>query len=164
MSAGYQWTRGFQLNRPIDINTTDPVLLTAHEASAVAGGLTTPGSNLLGIIVPSTPNGTCTGGIPVFNVPGGGSIAFATPTGQPLAPGALGLGYTGASCGGAPVGFIGTPSFFNFFRKSGPNPSFAAGVGAALSQNPAQPCFGVPANLLFTCGFSLQHGLAHPAG
>jgi hypothetical protein len=163
MSAGYQWTRGIHLNRPIDINPTDPVLLTSNEASAVAVGLATSGSNPLGVIVPSTPNGTCTGGIPVFNVPGGGSIAFATPTGQPLAPGALGLGYTGASCGGTPVGFIGTPAFFNYFRKSGPNPSFATGVGAALS-GPGGPCNGVPSNLLLTCGFSVQQSLAQAAG
>ena len=158
MSAGYQWTRGIHLNRPVDINPTDPVLLTSNEASAVAVGLTTPGSNPLGVIVPSTPNGTCTGGIPVFNVPGGGSIAFATPTGQPLAPGALGLGYTGPSCGGSPVGFIGTPAFFNYFRKSGPNPSFAAGVASVAPQ-----CAGVPANLLFSCGFAVQQALAHAA-
>jgi hypothetical protein len=158
LSAGYQWTRGIHLNRPVDINPTDPVLLTSNEASAVAVGLTTPGSNPLGVIVPSTPNGVCTGGIPVFNVPGGGSIAFATPTGQPLAPGALGLGYTGPSCGGAPVGFIGTPAFFNYFRKSGPNPSFAAGVASVAPQ-----CAGVPANLLFGCGFAVQQALAHAA-
>ena len=158
MSAGYQWTRGIHLNRPIDINPTDPVLLTSNEAGAVAVGLTTPGSNPLGVIVPSTPNGVCAGGIPVFNVPGGGSIAFATPTGQPLAPGALGLGYTGPSCGGSPVGFIGTPAFFNYFRKSGPNPSFAAGVGSVAPQ-----CAGVPANLLFSCGFAVQQALAHAA-
>jgi hypothetical protein len=158
MSAGYQWTRGIHLNRPVDINPTDPVLLTSNEASAIAVGLSTPGSNPLGIVVPSTPNGVCAGGIPVFNVPGGGSIAFATPTGQPLAPGALGLGYTGPSCGGSPVGFIGTPAFFNYFRKSGPNPSFAAGVASVAPQ-----CAGVPANLLFSCGFAVQQALAHAA-
>jgi len=36
------------------------------------------------------------------------------------------LGYTGQNCGGSPVGFVATPAFFNFFRPSGPNPSFAA--------------------------------------
>jgi hypothetical protein len=158
LSAGYQWTRGTHLNRPIDINPTNPVLLTSNEASAIAVGLSSPGSNPLGVIVPSTPNGVCAGGIPVFNISGGGSIAYATPTGQPLAPGALGLGYTGQSCGGTPVGFIGTPAFFNYFRTSGPNPSFAAGVASVAPQ-----CAGVPANLLFSCGFAVQQALARAA-
>jgi hypothetical protein len=163
-SAGYQWTRGTHLNRPIDINPTDPVLLTSNEANAVAVGLVTPGSNPLGVVVPSTPNTTCNFGpgplsiIPAVNT-SSGSIAFATPTGQALAPGALGLGFTGPGCTGTPVGLIGTPAFFNYFRKSGPNPSFATGVGAALSF-PGGPCNGLPA---FNCGFSVQQSLAHAA-
>ena len=28
LSVGYQCTRGLHLNRPVDINSTDPVLLT----------------------------------------------------------------------------------------------------------------------------------------
>src|SRR5260221_3567402 len=35
MSAGYQWTRGTHLNRPIDVNPTDPVLLTSNLANAI---------------------------------------------------------------------------------------------------------------------------------
>jgi len=168
LSAGYQWTRGIHLNRPIDINPTDPVLLTSNEASAVAAGLVSPGSNPLGVIVPSTPNTTCNFGpgplsaIPAVNT-STGSIAFATPAGQPLAPGALGLGFTGPSCSGNLVGLIGTPAFFNYFRKSGPNPSFATGVGAALI-GLNQPCHNVPANLLFSCGFAVQQSLAAAAG
>lgn len=165
MSAGYQWTRGIHLNRPIDINPTDPVLLTSNEANAIAAGLSTPGSNPLGVVVPSTPNTSCNfgfGAIPAVNT-STGSIAFATPTGQALAPGALGLGFTGPGCTGNPVGLIGTPAFFNYFRKSGPNPSFATGVGAALS-GPGGACNGVPANLLFSCGFSVQQALAQAAG
>src|SRR5256885_3603321 len=43
-----------------------------------------------------------------------------------IAPGALGQGFAAASCNpAAAVGFVGTPAFFNFFRPSGPNPSFA---------------------------------------
>jgi hypothetical protein len=168
MSAGYQWTRGTHLNRPVDINPTDPVLLTSNEASAVAAGLVAPGSNPLGVVVPSTPNTTCNFGpgplsaILAANT-STGSIAFATPAGQALAPGALGLGFTGPGCSGTPVGLVGTPAFFNYFRKSGPNPSFATGVGAALS-GPGAPCNGVPANLLLSCGFAVQQSLAAAAG
>lgn len=124
-SAGYQWTKGLHLYRPVDVNPINPALLTSNDASAIAVGIAAPGSSPLTVDVPSTFNGACAGGIPAYNVPGGGSIAFATPTGQPLAPGALGLGYTGQNCGGSPVGFVATPAFFNYFRKSGPNPSFA---------------------------------------
>ncbi|MGH9704370.1 MAG: hypothetical protein ACRD4K_13430, partial [Candidatus Acidiferrales bacterium] len=74
--------------------------------------------------LPSSPNTLCPGGFPAVNFGAGGSIAFATPAG-PLAPGILGLGFTGPNCSGSPVGLIGTPAVFNFFRPSGPNPSFS---------------------------------------
>ncbi|HUI52186.1 MAG TPA: TonB-dependent receptor [Terriglobales bacterium] len=161
ISVGYQWAQGSHLNRPVDQNSTDPVLLTNNMAAADqvftgANAFTNP----LTVVVPSSPNAACPGGIPAFNVPGGGSVAFATPTGQPLAPGALGLGYTGPGCTGTPVGFIATPSFFNFFRPTGPNPSFALGVATA----PGSPCAGAPASQLFNCGFTVQQALAQAAG
>jgi hypothetical protein len=154
LSVGYQGTRGLHLYRPVDVNSTDPVLLTTNLQKADATGLNF-GSPLT-VAVPSTPNGACAGGIPVFNVTTasgqpGGSIAFATPTGQPLAPGVLGLGYTGQNCSGAPVGVVGTPAFFNYFRPSGPNPSFAGLVPGgyatqvALASAAGFPTgFGVP--------------------
>ena len=58
---------------------------------------------------------------------------------------------------GAPVGFVGTPAFFNFFRPSGPNPSFATGVGLLAPQ-----CAGSPD--AFGCGFAVQQALAQAAG
>jgi hypothetical protein len=136
ISAGYQWTKGLHLYRPIDINSTDPVLLTNNLANADATGLNF--SSPLSVAVPSAPNALCAGGIPAYNVTTStgqpaGSVAFATPTGQPLAPGVLGLGYTGQNCSGTPVGFVGTPAFFNYFRKSGPNPSFAGLVPGGYS-------------------------------
>ena len=150
-SLGYQWTRGLHLNKPVDINFTDPKLLAQNDASAIAIGLVTPATSPFTIAVPSQPNAACTGGIPAFNIPSGGSVAFATPTGQPLAPGALGLGFTGQNCGGSLVGFVATPAFFNFFRRSGPNPSFAGLVPGgyatqvALAQAAGFPAgFGVP--------------------
>ena len=141
ISAGYQWTRGSHLNRPIDINSTDPVLLTQNLQYADAAGLgfTNPITVAIQDVGPTT--GTC----------------GLTTTG--LIPGALGVLY------GCPTGipfngkFVSTPSFFNFFRPSGPNPSFATGVGAAAPQ-----CAGVPANLVFSCGYGVQQALAHAAG
>ena len=155
ISAGYQWTRGIHLNRPVDINSTDPQLLDQNFVNASAVGLAA-GSPIT-VAVPSAPNTLCGGVIPAYNVPGGGSIAFATPTGVPLAPGALGLGYTGPNCGGSPVGFVSTPAFFNFFRPSGPNPSFAPGVAQLAPQ-----CAGA-ANP-FTCGYGVLQALAQAAG
>src|SRR6202011_3437784 len=39
ISVGYQWTRGLHLNRPVDINSTDPVLLTNNLLNADAANL-----------------------------------------------------------------------------------------------------------------------------
>jgi hypothetical protein len=63
------------------------------------------------------------------------------------------LGYTGQNCGGSPVGFVATPAFFNFFRRSGPNPSFAGLLAPAFPQ-------GTP----FSALYQAQVGLAQAAG
>jgi hypothetical protein len=157
-SVGYQYTRGLHLHRPVDINSTDPRLLATNDASAIATGLVSATSSPLTIAVPTTPNSLCPGGIPATNLSDAlgnplGSIAFATPTGQPLAPGVLGLGYTGQNCGGAPVGFVATPAFFNFFRRSGPNPSFAGLLAPAF-----------PPGTPFSALYQAQVGLAKAAG
>ncbi len=119
-----------QSNRP-------RLLLTSNEASAVAVGLVTPGSNPLGVIVPSTPNTTAT------------LVPVRCPRSQRLTPPPAALllpllpvkhwllapwvsDSLDRGCSAAPVGLIGTPAFFNFFRKSGPNPSFATGVGGGF--------------------------------
>ncbi len=120
-SLGYQWTRGLHLNRPIDINITDPKLLAQNAFNAAASGISV--SNPLTVVVP-TGNGT----------PGS---CFNTSTGsiQLIAPGVLGAGFAAPNCpAAAAVGFIGTPAFFNFFRPSGPNPSFAGLVGGYANQ------------------------------
>jgi hypothetical protein len=39
MSVGYQYTRGIHLNRPVDVNSTDPVLLANNLFNADAAGL-----------------------------------------------------------------------------------------------------------------------------
>ena len=131
LSAGYQWTRGIHLNRPVDVNSTDPVLLTNNLLNADAAGLGF--ANPLTVVVPNSstsPSGTACG----LSV---------------IAPGALGV------LNGCPIPsfngkYVGTPAFFNYFRPSGPNPSFAGAAGgysnqvalAALAGYPVG--FGVP--------------------
>ncbi len=135
LSAGYQWTKGVHLFRPIDINSTDPVLLTNNLADAGAAGLRF--ASPFTVLVPSTsiapsPGRSC--GLSV------------------IASGVLGvLNQCPAALASFDGKFVGTPAFFNYFRKSGPNPSFAGlvpgGYGAqvALASAAGYPTgFGVP--------------------
>jgi len=134
-SVGYQYTRGTHLNRPVDINSTDPKLLSQNAFNAAASGLGV--SNPVTVLVPSGAPNSCVN-------TGSGSIFL-------IAPGALGQGFAAPNCNpAAQVGFVGTPAFFNFFRPSGPNPSFAAAAGGyanqvALAQAAGYPTgFGAP--------------------
>jgi hypothetical protein len=143
-SLAYQWTRGLHLNRPIDINSTDPQLLAQNAFNAAASGLSV--GNPLTVVVPSNSG-------PFSCLTEGPSSIFV------LIPGVLAQGHPGSTnCSSPSIGFIGTPAFFNFFRRSGPNPSFAAsfpGVPAV-----PVPCFtgGMPA------GYAGQVALATCAG
>ncbi len=129
-SLGYQWTRGLHLNRPQDINSTDPKLLAQNAFNAAASGLSV--GNPLTFVVPTGAPNSCV-------ATSSSSSVFL------IAPGALAQGFAGSnSCAPANlVGFIGTPAFFNFFRPSGPNPSFAG---------------------LVTGGYATEVGLATLAG
>jgi hypothetical protein len=147
LSAGYQWTRGLHLNRPQDLNSTDPQLLTTNMAYADAAGLgfTNPVTVQVQDIGPTA--STC--GLTTTLAPG-------------LVPGILGVLYNCPTTGpnaGLNGKFVGTPAFFNFFRPSGPNPSFA--TATALS---APQCQGAPASAVFSCGFAVQQALASAAG
>ncbi len=134
ISLGYNFTHSTHLDRTINLNTTKPEVLVSNDNKAVAVGLVNPGANPLGVAVPtpSQLNTLCGGVVPAFNVTSPnslgnqGSIAFATPTGNALVPGVLGFAYSGQNCTGTQIGLIGTPAVFNFFRPSGPNPSFGA--------------------------------------
>ena len=135
VSVGYQFTKGIHLNRPVDVNSTDPQLLSENAFRAAASGLGV--SNPVTVVVPSGAPNSCVN-------QGSGSIFL-------IAPGALGQGFAAPNCNAAAaVGFVGTAAYFNFFRPSGPNPSFAAatphGYGAqvALAQLAGYPTgFGV---------------------
>ncbi len=134
MSVGYQGTRGLHLNRPVDINSTDPVLLTNNLQYADAAGLGF--SNPLTVALPTAnvPSTAATCGLNV------------TPSaGAPyLTPGVLGVL---ANCPtGVPLNgkFVGTPAFFNYFRLSGPNPSYAGLAGGFGNQQALAQIAGYP--------------------
>jgi hypothetical protein len=138
LSAGYQWTKGIHLYRPIDINSTDPALLTNNLANAAAAGLSF--ASPFSVVVPSAniapTAATCGLSVSATGAPGVLGVLNGCP------PGPL------ASFDGK---FVGTPAFFNYFRKSGPNPSFAGlvsggyGTQVALAGLAGYPIgFGVP--------------------
>ncbi len=134
VSVGARSTRGLHLNRPQDVNSTDPHLLAQNAFNAAASGLSV--GNPLTVVVPSGAPNSCVN-------TSTGSILL-------IAPGALGQGYAAANCPlAARVGFVGTPAFFNFFRPSGPNPSFFGLVA------PGQP---------LAVGYATQVALATLAG
>ena len=141
-SVGYQYTRGLHLYRPVDINSTDPQLLTQNAFNAAASGLSF--TNPAAVAVPSTQSN----GAPIV-----ANTCFATSPNSSIfviAPGALGQGFPGSpNCSTPSVGFVGTPAFFNFFRPSGPNPSFAGLIA------PGQP---------LSVGYAGQLALAKLAG
>jgi hypothetical protein len=109
ISVGYQYTRGLHLYRPVDINSTNPQLLTQNLANADAAGL--------GFTSPVTVVAPASNVAPTASTCGVGVIA----------PNVLG---TVGGCPGPLAAlngqYVSTPAFFNFFRPSGPNPSFAA--------------------------------------
>jgi hypothetical protein len=119
ISFGYNYTHGVHLDRTINRNVTDPGLLVSNDANAIAIGLAPPGGTPLLVSVPVAAQNSC---VPTASATASGSIFI-------VAPGILGEGFSSGNCTGAPVGFIGTPAAFNFFRPSGPNPSFAGLVG-----------------------------------
>ena len=135
-SLGYQWTRGVHLYRPVDINSTDPKLLDQNAFNAGAAGISF--SSPVTVAVPSA------------NIaPGAANCGLNV-----IAPQVLGVLF---GCPGPLAAlnnqFVSTPAFFNFFRRSGPNPSFA-GLLAPL----------FPPGTPFSALYQAQVGLAHTAG
>ncbi len=172
VSLSYQYTHGLKLNRPRDINSTNPVLLTSNLAKASLAGLRNSAgqqfTNPLTVSLPTSGyglmGGSCPAGSIGQNTPGGGSIFLLSA----LLPFAA-QGFTGPNCTGTAIGSIGTPAAFNFFRPSGPNPSFG-GLAAypglvALATAAGFPAgFGVPVpfnsvDAQESSGNSVYHGL-----
>lgn len=120
IDLSYSYTHGTHLNRPRNINVSNPTLIMANFANALASGLTF--SSPLTVAAPTTDVSatatTC--GVSVSTPPGTpGVLGFLTGC-----PGAL------ASLDNQPLG---TAAIFNFFRRSGPNPSFAAIPGTGCT-------------------------------
>ncbi|HEY7679439.1 MAG TPA: TonB-dependent receptor [Terriglobia bacterium] len=112
-SVAYTYTHGAHLNRPRNITPTDPGMLMTNFGLAGGGQAGAIFTNPLTVGVPSTvAPGTC--------VQTSGVTSMAV-----MVPGALASSFAGTTCAGAPTGFVGTPALFNFFRPTGPNPSFA---------------------------------------
>src|SRR5438552_2816775 len=141
-SLGAQSTRGLHLNRPQDVNSTDPHLLAQNAFNAAASGLSV--GNPLTVVVPS--NGAAFSCLPE----GSSSILL-------MIPGVLAQGHPGSTnCSSPSIGFIGTPAFFNFFRPSGPNPSFAALIPGIPAGAVPFPCF----SRVIPAGYAAQVALA----
>lgn len=115
VSASYNYTHGTHLDRTINLNVTNPKTLVVNDANAVAAGVEPAGTNPLTV---SVPNGTANSCVNTTSGTVSGSVFLIAPT-------ILGQGFAAPNCAGAPVGMIGTPAVFNFFRPSGPNPSFS---------------------------------------
>lgn len=122
-SVAYTYTHGTHLNRPRNITPTDPATLMTNFGLAGGGQAGAIFTNPLTVAVPSTvAPGTCVQTSSVTSV-------------SVIVPGALASSFGGTTCAGTPTGFVGTAALFNFFRPTGPNPSFA-GLYAAQGGYP----------------------------
>jgi outer membrane receptor protein involved in Fe transport len=117
VNLSYNFTHGTHLDRTLNLNVTDPGQLITNAANAITVGVATPGTNPLTITAPS--------GSGCVNTPQGSYDVVASQI--------LAAAFTQQNCGGTPIGYIGTASIFNYFRPSGPNPSFAATVPGGYS-------------------------------
>ena len=114
ISVGYQYTKGTHLNRPRNTNVANATLLDENLLNANAVGLSFSNPDV--VVAPSAtiaPAGPFCGAAVVQ--PGALAVLNRCPAG-PFA--------------GLDGQYLSTPAVFNFFRPSGPNPSFA-GPGAA---------------------------------
>ena len=94
VSVSYLGVKGNSLNRPRNINTSDPALLILNRDRAVQLGFAAPGINplLVGVSDAAVFAASCDPAASVFGI-----ICFSA------------------------VGPVSSPAFFNFFRPSGPN-------------------------------------------
>jgi hypothetical protein len=132
VGASYTYTHSVHLNRPRNITPTDPGRLARNFRNAFAAG-----------IVASSP---VTVAVPTASI-----AATATNCGLTvIAPGALGV-LGGCPATGTNAGlngqFVGTPAFFNLFRPTGPNPSFATLAGGYSNQVALATLAGFPTGI-----------------
>ena len=160
VGISYTFVHGLKLQRPRNVNATDPVLLSLNYRNALAAG-TSPSSPVT-VLAPTASIAATAG-----------SCGVAVAGGAGTAPGILGrlvnCPSTLSALEGQPLG---TAAFFNFFRPSGPNPSFAGLVPGgyatqvALAQGAGYPSgfsgIQVPWSDVFqqeSSGNSVYHGM-----
>jgi len=114
ISASYNYTHGLKLNRPRNITPPDGGKLARNYRNAAAASLLFSSPVSVSVPTASVPGTAATCGLAV------------------IAPGALGM-LTNCPASGTNAGltgqYVGTAAFFNFFRPTGPNPSFAVLAG-----------------------------------
>ncbi|HYB60263.1 MAG TPA: TonB-dependent receptor [Methylomirabilota bacterium] len=126
LSIGYSFTRGLHINRPVNINPTNVKLLLQNADNALKAGIPFTANSPFLVAIPNLAAGTCT-------------ATSASSSFQVVAPIALATGYSNPTCSGAPFGFIGTAAVFNYFRPTGPSPTFGIlGLSLPLLQGLAQ--------------------------
>jgi hypothetical protein len=118
LSVSYTYTHGVKLNRPRNINAPLPGLFVRNFRNALAGGLVPTSPVTVAVPAASTGPTATTCGITVIATSVLGVLNCAGVVGP-------NAGFSGQ--------FIGTPAIFNFFRPTGPNPSFAGPGAAAYS-------------------------------
>lgn len=127
ISASYTFVHGLHLNRPRDINTPNPAMLAGNLRNALAAGMKV--SNPLTVTAPSA------------NIAAGPANCGVTV----IAPQTLGvLGSCPGPLAALNGQYVSTAAFFNFFRPSGPNPSFAALAGGFANQVALAQLAGYP--------------------
>ncbi|MFY9532379.1 MAG: TonB-dependent receptor [Candidatus Acidiferrales bacterium] len=134
IGVSYTYNRGLHLNRARNIDAVSDPLLVSNDINAIESGLVPAGTNPLLVQVPLAAPGSCVA------TPGGGSILIGP---APIAATGFPVGNT--TCSTTPVGAIGTAAIFNYFRPSGPNPSFAGLVGGYQNLVAIAKGFGFPA-------------------
>jgi hypothetical protein len=163
ISASYTYTHGVKLNRPRNITPPDAGRLVRNFRNAIAGGQA-PSSPVTVAPVTSNPTAATCGivsALPGPQPPLGTSVPLGVLVGCPAAgPNA---GFSGQ--------FVAAAAFFNFFRPTGPNPSFGAAAGGYANQVALATAAGYPTGFAGTpvpfsdvmqqesSGNSVYHGL-----
>jgi hypothetical protein len=112
LTVSYAFIHGVHLDRSRDINQPSAALLTQNYANAIATGMTPMPASPLLVQVPTVSPGSC------LPEQGGNYLLI-------IASGELARRSNSAGCApGSLTSFIATPAVFNFFRPSGPNPSY----------------------------------------
>jgi outer membrane receptor protein involved in Fe transport len=142
VSVSYTYTHALKLNRPRNSNPPNAVLLSRNYRNALVAGLT-----------PSSPVSVAA---PTSNIAATAASCGVVVSGLPgLVPGVLGvLSGCPASLAALNGQFLSTPAFFNMFRPSGPNPSFAGLAGGYANQVALAQAAGYPKGLGVPVPFS----------